>query len=143
MPPGVPTPIKIIVRNTGDAPIYNLNVAPSVRDESAIAATVVPSAVNIPNVVQQNAIEPLVLIGSQSRQVGYLPVNGTAEVDITAVPSFYAGGSVEPIFVSLTFNNQVGLPTLLIKRVGVEILPVDAQTALANAIKFHIKYLTM
>ena len=134
LPPGVPTPIKVLVRNTGDAPIYNLNVAPTVRDESAIAATVVPSTVNIPNVVQQNAVEPLVLIGSQSKQVGYLPINGTAEVDITAVPSFYAGGTVEPIFVSLSFNNQVGLPTTLVKRIGVEILPVSAQTALADAI---------
>ncbi len=135
LPPGVPTPIKVIIRNTGDAPIYNLNAAPNVRDESAIAATVVPSPVNIPNVVQQNALEPLVLIGPQSKQIGYLPVNGTAELDITVVPSFYVGGSVEPIFITLAYNNQVGLPTTIIKRIGVEILPVDAQTALANAVR--------
>ncbi len=135
LPPGVPTPLKIIIRDTGDAPIYNLNAAASVRDESAIAATVVPSTVNIPNVVQQNAVEPAVLIGGQSKQVGFLPVNGTAELDITAVPSLYAGGTVEPIFVTLHFNNAIGQDTTLVKRVGVEILPISAQTALQNAVK--------
>jgi hypothetical protein len=135
LPPGVPTPIKILVRNTGDAPIYNLNAAAAARDESAISATVVPSSVNIPNFVQQNAVEPIVLIGGQSRQIGFLPVNGTAELDITAVPSFYAGGTVEPILVTLNFNNAVGLPTTLVKRIGLEILPVTAQTALQDAAK--------
>ncbi len=137
LPPGVPTPIKIIIRDIGDAPVYNLNAAPSVRDESAIAATVIPSPINIPNVVQQNAVEPLVLIGPQSKQIGYLPRNGTGtfELNITAVPSFYAGGTVEPIFITLTYNNQVGIPTTLVITLGVEILPVNAQTALANAVR--------
>ena len=64
-----------------------------------------------------------------------MPVNGTAELDITAVPSLYAGGTVEPIFVTLHFNNAIGQDTTLVKRVGVEILPISAQTALQNAVK--------
>ncbi|HEY6536945.1 MAG TPA: hypothetical protein VIY08_14290, partial [Candidatus Nitrosocosmicus sp.] len=138
LPPGVPTPIKILVRELGDAPIYNLNVAASVRIQSTMSATIVPSKLNIPSVVQQNAAVPLVLIGSQSKQVGFLPSNGTAELDITAVPSFFSGGTVEPIFITLTYNNALGQPTTFVFITGCEILPVSAQKALQNAIKIPL-----
>ncbi len=37
-PPGVPTKVRILVNNTGDAPIYDTTTTVSTRDESAIAA---------------------------------------------------------------------------------------------------------
>ncbi len=136
LPPGVPTPIKILIRNVGDAPIYNLNlIGTTPRDELAVAASTFTSAI-IPNVVQENAADPLILIGHTEKPIGLLPVNGTAEFDITAVASSYGGGTVEPILVSLTYNNAVGDPSQIIKRIGVEILSTSAQATLNNAFKF-------
>ena len=134
-PPGVPTTVRLLVNNTGDAPINDSTATVSPRDESAISATVVPSATNIPNVVQQNAIQPLVLIGPTRKGVGFIPVNGSAEVDVTIVPSFYVRGTVENLFVNLEYNNVVGQDTNLTLPIGVEILPVTAQTALHNALQ--------
>ena len=134
LPPGVPTPIKILIRNVGDAPIYNLNlIGTTPRDEAAVAASTFATAI-IPNTVQENAAEPLILIGHTEKPIGLLPVNGTAEFDITAVSSLYGGGTVEPILVSLTYNNAVGDPSQIIKKIGVEILPTSAQASLKNAI---------
>jgi hypothetical protein len=134
-PPGLPTTVRLLVNNTGDAPVYDLTATVSPRDESAIAATVVPSATNIPNVVQQNAIQPLVLIGPTQKNLGFIPANSSSEIDVTIVPSFYVGGTVEPIFVNLEYNNIVGQDATLTLPIGVEILPVTGQAALHNALQ--------
>ncbi|HEY6534961.1 MAG TPA: hypothetical protein VIY08_04040, partial [Candidatus Nitrosocosmicus sp.] len=133
--PGVPTKIRLLVNNTGDAPIFNTVTTVSTRDESAIAATVVPSSTNIPNVVQQNAILPMVIIGPTTKNMGFIPANGTNEFDLTIVPSFYAGGTVENLFVNLAFTNTVSESINVILPIGVEILPVTGQSALHGAIK--------
>ena len=134
-PPGLPTTVRLLINNTGDVPVYDLTATVSTRSESAIAATVVPSPTNIPNVVQQNAIQPLVLIGPTQKNVGFIPVKGSAEVDVTVVPSFYVGGTVENLFVNLEYNNIVGRDATLTLPIGVEILPVTAQAALHNALQ--------
>ncbi len=134
-PPGLPTKVRLLINNTGDVPIHDLTATVSPRDESALGATVVPSATNIPNVVQQNAIQPLVLIGPTQKNVGFIPVKGSAEIDVTVVPSFYVGGTVENLFVNFEYNNIVGQDVTLTLPIGVEILPVTGQTALHNAIK--------
>jgi len=134
-PPGLPTTVRLLINNTGDAPVYDLTATVSPRSESALGATVVPSATNIPNVVQQNAIQPLVLIGPTQKNVGFIPPKSSAEVDVTIVPSFYVGGTVENLFVNLEYNNVVGQDANLTLPIGVEILPVTAQGALHNALQ--------
>ena len=80
VPPGVPSKVRILINNTGDAPIYDAVATVFPRDESAIAATVVPSATNIPNVVQQNAILPLVIAGPTTQNTGFIPAGGTTSL---------------------------------------------------------------
>ena len=133
-PPGLPTKVRILISNTGDADAYDSTTTVSPRSESALGATVVPSDTNIPNVVQQNAIQPLVLIGPSQNFTGFLPVNGTVEMDVTIVPSFYVGGTVEPLFVDFAFHNTVGQDVTLTLPIGIEILPVTDQGALHNAL---------
>ncbi len=135
VPPGVPTKVRILVNNTGDAPIYSSTTTVTTRDESAIAATVVPSDTNIPNVVQQNAILPMVIIGPTEKSTGFIAAGGTNEIDVTIVPSFYVGGTVENLFVNVEFTNIVGESSSLTLPIGVEILPVTGQGALHGAIK--------
>ena len=134
-PPGLPTTVRLLINNTGDAPVYDLTATVSPRSESALGATVVPSATNIPNVVQQNAIQPLVLIGPTQKNVGFIPPKSSAEVDVTIVPSFYVGGTVENLFVNMEYNNVVGQDANLTLPIGVEILPVTGQAALHNALQ--------
>jgi hypothetical protein len=134
-PPGLPTTVRLLINNTGDVPVFDLTATVSTRSESALSATIVPSASNIPNVVQQNAIQPLVLIGPTQKNVGFIPAKGSAEVDVTIVPSFYVGGTVENLFINLEYNNIVGRDSTLTLPIGVEILPVTAQTALHNALQ--------
>ncbi len=134
-PPGLPTKVRLLINNTGDVPIHDLTATVSPRSESAISASVVPSATNIPNVVQQNAIQPLVLIGPTQKNVGFIPVKGSAEIDVTVVPSFYVGETVENLFVNFEYNNVVGQGVTLTVPIGVEILPVTGQAALHNALQ--------
>ncbi len=134
VPPGIPTKVRILLNNTGDAPIYDTVTTVSTRDESAIAATVVPSATNIPNVVQQNAILPMVIVGPTQQNTGFIAAGGTHEFDVTIVPSFYVGGTVENLFVNLAFTNSVSEQSSLTIPIGVEILPVTGQGALHGAI---------
>ncbi len=134
-PPGVPTKVRILVENTGSAPIYNTIATVTTRDESAIAATVVPSDTNVPNAVQQNAILPMVIVGPTQKNMGFIAAGGTNEIDITIVPSSYVGGTVENLFVTLTFTDVVSESSSKTLPIGVEILPVTGQGALHGAIK--------
>jgi hypothetical protein len=134
-PPGLPTIVRLLINNTGELPVFDLTVTVSTRDESALGATVVPSATSIPNVVQQNAIQPLVLIGPTQKHVGFIPARGSAEVDVTIVPSFYGDGTVENLFVNFEHNNIVGQVVNFTLPIGVEILSVTAQAALHNALQ--------
>jgi len=135
VPPGVPSKVRILINNTGDAPIYDAVATVFPRDQAALAATVVPSLNNIPNVVQQNAILPLVIAGPTTQNTGFIPAGGTHEFDVTVVPSFYVGGTVESLTVNLVFTNSVSETTTINLPIGVLILPVTGQSTLHSAIE--------
>ncbi len=134
-PPGVPTKVRIYVHNAGDAPMYDVVASVSTRDQAALAATVVPSASNVPNVVQQNAILSMVIVGPTQKNMGFIPAGGINEIDVTIVPSLYVGGTVENLFVDVSFNNVVSEFSDSTFPVGVEILPATGQGALHTATK--------
>ena len=107
-PPGLPTKVRILISNTGDASIFDTFATLSSRIANASGATVGPNTIfpgangvlsstifpganvvpNIPNNVQQNTIQPLLLIGPIIKSIGEIPANnGTIEMDTTIVPS--------------------------------------------------------
>jgi hypothetical protein len=98
--PGIASKVRILINNTGDAPIYDAVTTVTTRDQAALAATVVPSLNNVPNVVQQNAILPMVLVGPTTQNTGFIGAGKTAEFNVTVVPSLYVGGTVEEMFVT-------------------------------------------
>ncbi|HEY6536234.1 MAG TPA: hypothetical protein VIY08_10655 [Candidatus Nitrosocosmicus sp.] len=126
-PPGVPTKVRILVSNIGDAPIYNAVVTVSPRDESATSNSLISSS-SPSNNVQQNSILPIVMIGPTQKNVRFLPPNGFSEFDVTIVPNSYIGGTVENLFVNISFSDIVGENGFKTLSLGVEILPTSAKS---------------
>jgi hypothetical protein len=132
--PGIASKVRILINNTGDAPIYDAVTTVTTRDQAALAATVVPSLNNVPNVVQQNAILPMVIVGPTTQNTGFVGAGKTTEFDVTVVPSLYVGGTVEEMFVNVAFTNSVGEQSNITLPIGVQIAPVSAQGLLHSAI---------
>src|SRR5215831_9863489 len=111
IPNGKTTKVRLAVRNTGDAPIYDLtvNVFPGLQSALGING-LTPSAITSPNIPQTlfSTIPPVGLVGPSFFGIGELGPNQNAEFDVNVFPTHYVAGTVELMNVNLVFNNIVG-----------------------------------
>ncbi len=111
IPNGATTKVRLAVRNTGDAPIYDLtvNVFPGLQSALGISG-LNPAAIASPNIPQTlfSTIQPVGVVGPSFFGIGELGPNQNAEFDVNVFPTHYVAGTVELMNVNLLFNNIVG-----------------------------------
>jgi hypothetical protein len=111
IPNGVTTKVRLAVRNTGDAPIYDLTVNVFPGLQSALGINELnPAAITSPNIPQTlfSTIQPIGVVGPSFFGIGELGPNQNAEFDVNVFPTHYVPGTVELMNVNLVFNNIVG-----------------------------------
>ncbi|MGC1930009.1 MAG: hypothetical protein WA667_13615, partial [Candidatus Nitrosopolaris sp.] len=120
IPLGVTTKVRLVVRNTGDVPIYDLSVNATTGLQSALGINGLnPSAITSPNIPQTlfSTILPLGIVGPSNGLVSgppgsagavELPANTNTEFDVSVFPTHYVAGTVELLNLNLTWNNIIG-----------------------------------
>jgi len=126
IPNGKTTKVRLAVRNTGDAPIYDLtvNVFPGLQSALGING-LTPSAITSPNIPQTlfSTIPPVGLVGPSFFGIGELGPNQNAEFDVNVFPTHYVAGTVELMNVNLVFNNIVGERSTQLNQVYFNVTP--------------------
>src|SRR5215469_12535181 len=111
IPNGKTTLVRLAVRNTGDAPVWDLtvNVLPGLQSNLGING-LTPSAITSPNIPQTlfSTILPIGIAGPAFFGIGELGPNQNAEFDVRVFPTHYVAGTVELLNVRLVYNNIVG-----------------------------------
>src|SRR5215469_11049802 len=111
IPNGKSTLVRLAVRNTGDAPVWDLtvNVLPGLQSNLGING-LTPSAITSPNIPQTlfSTILPIGIAGPAFFGIGELGPNQNAEFDVNVFPTHYVAGTVELLNVRLVYNNIVG-----------------------------------
>jgi len=111
IPNGKSTLVRLAVRNTGDAPVWDLtaNVLPGLQSNLGING-LTPSAITSPNIPQTlfSTILPIGIAGPAFFGIGELGPNQNAEFDVTVFPTHYVAGTVQLLNVRLVYNNIIG-----------------------------------
>jgi hypothetical protein len=111
IPNGKTTLVRLAVRNTGDAPVWDLtvNVLSGLQSNLGING-LTPSAITSPNIPQTlfSTILPIGIAGPAFFGIGELGPNQNAEFDVRVFPTHYVAGTVELLNVRLVYNNIVG-----------------------------------
>jgi hypothetical protein len=132
--PGSPTRVALIIRNEGSATANGVIADIQSRTQAATANNVVtPSIGNLSissNVVQQNNVIPLIILGSSTFNIGSVQTNQIKKVDTAIFPSIVVGGSLEILTIHILYNDAYGNKKTVDKIVGVQILPQSPQSAL-------------
>ena len=111
IPNGKTTLVRLAVRNTGDAPVYNLDVDVTTGLQSALGINGLnPAAITSPNVPQTlfSTILPLGIVGPSHQDLVDLPANTNKEFDVSVFPTHYVAGTIELMNINLEWNNIVG-----------------------------------
>jgi hypothetical protein len=132
--PGSPTKVALVIRNEGSAIANGVIADVMSRTQAATANNIITPAVgNLSisnNVVQQNNIIPLIILGSSTFNIGSVQVNQVKKVDTAIFPSIAVGGTLEILTIHITYNDAYGNKKTADKIVGVQILPQSPQSAL-------------
>jgi len=132
--PGSPTRVALIIRNEGSATANGVIADIQSRIQAATANNIVtPSVGNLSissNVVQQNNVIPLIILGSSTFNIGSVQANQIKKVDTAIFPSIVVGGSLEILTIHILYNDAYGNKKTVDKIVGVQILPQSPQSAL-------------
>jgi hypothetical protein len=110
---GTTTKVRLAVRNTGDAPVYDLDVNVTTGLQSALGINgLTPSAITSPNIPQTlfSSILPLGIVGGSAGLISVpeLKPNTNEEFDVSVFPTHYVAGTVELLNINLTWNNIIG-----------------------------------
>ncbi|GEM_PF-625344 len=132
--PGSPTRVALVIRNEGSAIANGVIADVMSRNQAATANNIITPAVGnlsvSSNVVQQNNIIPLIILGSSTFNIGSVQVNQVKKVDTAVFPSIAVGGTLEILTIHITYNDAYGNKKTTDKIVGVQILPQSPQSAL-------------
>jgi uncharacterized Zn-binding protein involved in type VI secretion len=132
--PGSPTRVALVIRNEGSAIANGVIADVMSRNQAATANNIINPAVGnlsvSSNVVQQNNIIPLIILGSSTFNIGSVQVNQVKKVDTAVFPSIAVGGTLEILTIHITYNDAYGNKKTTDKIVGVQILPQSPQSAL-------------
>jgi hypothetical protein len=113
IPSDITTKVRLAVRNTGDAPVYDLDVNVTTGLQSALGINgLTPSAITSPNIPQTlfSTILPLGIVGGTAGLISVpeLKPNTNEEFDVSVFPTHYVAGTVELLNIGLTWNNIIG-----------------------------------
>jgi hypothetical protein len=113
IPSGTTTKVRLAVRNTGDAPVYDLDANVTTGLQSALGINgLTPSAITSPNIPQTlfSTILPLGIVGGSDGLISVeeLKPNTNEEFDVGVFPTHYVAGTVELLNINLTWNNIIG-----------------------------------
>lgn len=132
--PGSPTRVALFIRNEGSAPAFGVIADILARTQAATANNIItPSVGNVSvtsNVLQQNNIVPLIVLGSSTFNIGSVQVDQIKKVDTAIFPSIAVGGTLEILTIHLIYNDAYGNKKTVDKIVGVQILPQSPQALL-------------
>ncbi len=132
--PGSPTRVALIIRNEGSATANGVIADVMSRTQAATANNIItPSVGNLSissNVVQQNNIIPLIILGSSTFNIGSVQADQIKKVDTAIFPSIAVGGTLEILTIHIMYNDAYGNKKTVDKIVGVQILPQSPQSAL-------------
>jgi len=110
---GTTTKVRLAVRNTGDAPVYDLDTNVTTGLQSVLGINgLSPSAISSPNIPQTlfSTILPLGIVGGSDGwiSVSELKPNTNEEFDVSVFPTHYMAGTVQLLNINLTWNNIIG-----------------------------------
>ena len=113
IPSDITTKVRLAARNTGDAPVYDLDVNVTTGLQSALGINgLSPSAITSPNIPQTlfSTILPLGIVGGTAGLISVpeLKPNTNEEFDVSVFPTHYVAGTVELLNIGLTWNNIIG-----------------------------------
>jgi hypothetical protein len=113
IPSDITTKVRLAARNTGDAPVYDLDVNVTTGLQSALGINgLSPSAITSPNIPQTlfSTILPLGIVGGTAGLISVpeLKPNTNEEFDVSVFPTHYVAGTVELLNIDLTWNNIIG-----------------------------------
>jgi hypothetical protein len=113
IPSDATTKVRLAVRNTGDAPVYDLDVNVTTGLQSALGINELsPSAITSPNIPQTlfSTVLPLGIVGGSAGLISVpeLKPNTNEEFDVSVFPTHYVAGTVELLNINLTWNNIIG-----------------------------------
>ena len=113
IPSGTTTEVRLAVRNTGDASVYDLDANVTTGLQSALGINgLTPSAITSPNIPQTlfSTILPLGIVGGSDGLISAqeLKPNTNEEFDVSVFPTHYMAGTVELLNINLTWNNIIG-----------------------------------
>jgi hypothetical protein len=113
IPSGATTKVRLAVRNTGDAPIYDMDASVTPGVQSALGINgLTPSAITSPNIPQTlfSTILPVGIVGGSDGLISVpeLPANSLEEFDVRVFPTHYVAGTVELLNLNVTYNNIIG-----------------------------------
>jgi hypothetical protein len=113
IPSDATTKVRLAVRNTGDAPVYDLDVNVTTGLQSALGINELsPSAITSPNIPQTlfSTVLPLGIVGGSAGLISVpeLKPNTNEEFDVSVFPTQYVAGRVELLNINLTWNNIIG-----------------------------------
>ena len=113
IPNGATTKVRLAVRNTGDAPVYDLDANVTTGTQSALGINGLnPSAITSPNIPQTlfSTILPLGIVGPSAGLISAaeLKPNTNVEFDVSVYPTHYVAGTIELLNIHLTWNNIIG-----------------------------------
>jgi hypothetical protein len=126
IPNGATTKVRLAVRNTGDAPVYDLDVDVTTGLQSTLGINGLnPAAITSPNIPQTllSTILPLGIVGPSHQDMEDLPPNTNKEFDVTVFPTHYVAGTVELLNINLEWNNIVGEKVSQTNQVYFEVTP--------------------
>ncbi len=128
IPNGATTKVRLAVRNTGDVPVYDLDVNVTTERLSVLGINgLTPSAITSPNIPQTlfSTIQPLGIVGPSEPTLSTeeLPANTNEEFDVNVFPTHYVAGTVELLNLNLTWNNIVGERASQTNQVYFEVTP--------------------
>jgi len=113
IPSGATTKVRLAVRNTGDAPIYDMDTSVTPGVQSALGINgLTPSAITSPKIPQTlfSTILPVGIVGGSDGLISVpeLPANSLEEFDVRVFPTHYVAGTVELLNLNVTYNNIIG-----------------------------------
>jgi hypothetical protein len=134
--PGSSTRLLLNVRNEGSAKANGVIADIFGRNQVATNNNIISPAASgnvsiSSNVVQQNTIIPLIILGSTTFNVGSIGNGQSKKIDTAIFPSIAVGGTLETLTIRLTYNDAYGNKKTADKIVGVQILPSNPQSPLS------------
>ena len=134
--PGSSTKLLLNVRNEGSAKANGVIADIFGRNQVATNNNIISPAASgnvsiSSNVVQQNTIIPLIILGSTTFNVGSIGNGQSKKIDTAIFPSIAVGGTLETLTIRLTYNDAYGNKKTADKIVGVQILPSNPQSPLS------------